>query len=147
MKLYYLSLVILTSFSFCVSKVENRKVENQPQLKIVEEDFTQFYNKFSKNTDFRVSRTKLPISYITIERDDDSGKEIVVSEKLISSFPIQLDKKKWKEAVSFNLELVSSDSAKVVIGIEDTGYHVEVFFIKDLKSGKWYAVKVENSSI
>ena len=146
MKLNYLLLSAFFLFSFCVSKVENRKVENQTKFQIEEEEFTEFYKKFIDNDTFRRNRTIIPFPYISIERDDDSG-ERISSEKMINTFPIQLDKRKWKEKVIFTLKPINSDSVKTIINIEDTGYHVEVFFVRDAKNKKWYAVKVENSSM
>jgi hypothetical protein len=49
--------------------------------------------------------------------------------------------------VIFANKIISIDSIKTIVNIEDTGYHVEILFVRDSKSRKWYAIQVENSSI
>ena len=141
MKSFNLIIVALFFFSNCVSKIEN-----QVKYQIPIEVFGEFYFQFSNNDSFRLERTKLPFPYVSIEKDDDSGVNIK-SLKMINIFPIELNKKKWKEKVIFTNQTISFDSMKTVINIEDTGYHVEILYILDSKSKKWFAVQVENSSI
>jgi hypothetical protein len=140
MKLISIMLMIFLNVS-CMSKKENHM-----NTQISNEGFKEFYDLFSNSDSFRFARTKLPFPYITIERDDDSEKN-VQSSKMINTFPIELDRKKWKEKVIFANKIISIDSIKTIVNIEDTGYHVEILFVRDSKSRKWYAIQVENSSI
>ena len=145
MKIKFIPISFLLLFSFCKPKVEIKKNANIANTLSQEENFNEFYKKFSENETFCLQRTKIPFPYLNVERDEDSGENVTTRQE-INSFPVKLDKKKWKEKVSFSIKPINSDSVKLIISIEDTGYHLEILFIRNTENRRWYAIQAENSS-
>ena len=144
MKTKHFLLMFVLQFYFCKTKVETKeKVVSFQSYN--EENFEGFYVKFSEDKKFRLSRTKIPFPYINVERDDDTGKDIITRRE-IESFPVSLDKKEWKEKVIFETKSINTDSTYLIISIEDSGYHLEVLFVRDKDNKEWYAVQAENKS-
>ncbi len=136
----YLSVAIFFSYLFSRGHAVNTILADKKviEISLSVEDFSTFFEKFSSNSSFRKERTVVPFNYKMI---NEEGKEIV---KKTERFPIELDKKKWKEKVIFEFSKKDKDTTILSISIEDTGYLVQVIFVK--KANKWYALKAENLS-
>lgn len=139
--------VVLGFTSFLCSCSPNQEIKEkkrevvateQKATKAVE-DFDTFYQKFRKDKKFRNSRTVLPFIY---KMTDDKNNSVT---KKINEFPINPDAKTWKEKVIFEFSDKSKSPIILSIGIEDTGYLIEVKFDVN-EDGNWYAIDAENLS-
>lgn len=106
-----------------------------------DESFDAFFKHFTNSEAFRQQRTILPFSYILIETDDNTMKDVKIEEKL-ESCPAYFTVPNAK----FTTNKVNENLVKVVIEIEDTGFHIEASFVKKAEDKKWYLLSAENSS-
>lgn len=131
--------ITMILFLACGNSQKSKKVNESKESSRIAEDFSTFFEKFTSNNNFRVERTIVPFRY---KMTDEEDKEIV---KQIGKFPIELDKKKWKEKVIFEFSDKTKDSVILSISIEDTGYLIQVKFSRK-ENNNWYAIEAENLS-
>lgn len=107
------------------------------------ENFDRFFIQFNSDKKFQLTRIIFPLHIIHNEYITKSGKE----ERFI------IPQKKWQHINLSNrpnlkekyaIERISSDKIAVIYQVEDTGIHVQHFFIKVNK--KWFLNLIRDDS-
>ena len=155
MKYIYLIIITVIIFS-CRTKLgreetsskelkTTNRVEEKEEIKI--EDFESFFKKFSKDSIFQFTRIDFPISYYTIDIEDNKEEYIYNRDEFWYT-----DFTKDAEAATQEIDpyepIVRRKSDTEVTYIRmgiDNGIRIEYYFILD-PTGKWRMTKIIDNS-
>ena len=110
---------------------------SQSEKSVADEDFTIFFERFSSEEKFQISRIQFPVKSKIL--NTDTGKfEVKILSKSEWFYTYFSDSKYLK---SFHQQ---GSEEKVNIQVEDTGVSVDYIF--QLANGKWYLIEIVDES-
>jgi hypothetical protein len=144
--MYLVSIVIVVVMSACgetkIGKVSESIKKAHETNEINREEFDAFFNRFSEDSIFQLSRVNFPISYYSV--DIENNKETYVYSKEEFWYT---DFTKDREAVTLiedAYETVIEEGISKTLYIRkgiDNGIRIEYYFEMNEK-GEWYLVKI-----
>lgn len=132
-KLFLVTLVIFISCSKPLNKIEQIITKEEGS----KERFKQFFEKFSNDSLFQISRIDSPLIVV---KSEDVHKIM----ELIDVNYISFDQKDWEEKITYEPQEISHDTIKVTLQGTDTGLYIEHYFV--LRNNFWFLFKIENLS-
>jgi len=139
----FLLISLLFFSSSCNEKdnsVKNGKKNNLSNNKEVNsENFEYFFKTFKKDTLFQKQRILNPITFITLEEEQE-----IIKKQNINY--VSFSQKDWYDSIALEKKYISEDTINVILKGTESGLKVNHFFTKDKKSKKWYLVIINDES-
>jgi hypothetical protein len=140
MKFLY-TIFIISLFNTCDSHKVSSKNENINESKL----FTDFFDKFSKDSIFQKKRVLFPLKYTSEEIEEGLVHETIDESKW---YYIDFNKDKFANSLSedaYSFEIIKKkDKVEYIRKGIDNG--INVIFVFKLKDGRWYLTSVSDLS-
>jgi hypothetical protein len=101
------------------------------------EDFIFFFNKFKEDSFFQTQRVDKPLILLIVDEEN-----IEKTNKLVNY--VSFNQKDWDGKIVLKFENIAKDTVNVILGLEDTGVHIEHLFVN--RRNKWYLYQIGNFS-
>ncbi len=101
------------------------------------EDFKFFFKKFKEDSFFQTQRVDKPLILLIVDEEN-----IEKTSELVNY--VSFNQKDWDGKIVLKFENISKDTVNVILGLEDTGVHIEHLFVN--RSNKWYLYQIGNFS-
>ncbi len=140
---YYLGILVLV-LSCTSNKKQERRVDNLIEKDSI--DFDIFIEKINNDCTFQKKRTEFPLLSISLnEFENESYDSTYVSEKDYECMQFSSPNSNFTNGkVTLKQIMLSTQEKIILLGVEDTGIHVQYYF--KLKNDKWFLVKILDES-
>jgi hypothetical protein len=129
--------LIFCSILFSCGPAINKSEHSALSITTKAEPFNIFFEKFSNDSLFQISRIDNPLIVIT----SDEGDEI---KELMDVKYVSFSQKDWKEVINITIKEISQDTTQVLLQAIDTGIYIEHVFT--MRNQQWHLCKILNLS-
>ncbi len=112
-----------------------------------EEDFSVFFDKFSKDSAFQVSRVKFPVTALLFTSSDRIRDTLSIEQAQWKFMDFAKDKSaRFNKYEKYEPLLLKEDEHHVIYRLEGIGQERKISYHFEQQEGTWYMVKLSDDS-